>query len=321
MSELKFPPSSGYHGPVTAIYPKCGGFDASEHCASCGSTDVRVTRPTDSGVTATVRCLRCGRVTNIRKAMRYPTARYSIMVNGRAVAESDRLGLEMSLTSVLADMQRQSAEKTRLYYGRNYDSVAESMHNRNLFESTFYMIDYEMALSGGYVDGLEVGEEYNLPDFPVSIVRMDDSGPKSVKGRGRPSVDLEQLARDVDYATSEYDHWDYLEQFGGPYPTEEGYLMALDSMNCIEGVDDAILFVESSIDPDEFPMYDDLLARLKARREELAGPVSSKSRKPARKTAKPKAAGKPTKAKTSANRKSGTASRKAPARKPANRRR
>lgn len=296
MSEFIYPPSSEYHGPVTAISSDTLGFDFDDHCASCGSTDVRVTRPKNSELTATLRCPRCGRVTNIRKAERYPTARYSVLVNGRIVKESvSRITAESALTRVFIDMKRQSAEKTRQYYGRNYDSVADSIPNHNLLERSFGMIDTVIAFNGGYVDGLEIGEEYNLPDFPVSIVRVEDAQakptPKSRKG-GHSGVDVEQLARDMDYAFWETEPIEYIDQFD-EYPSEKGYLMSRDSLDYIEGVDDAIQYVETEIDPDEFPMYDDLLARLKARRKELAGPVSSKSRKPARKAAKPRTKKKP----------------------------
>ena len=299
MSEFIYPPSSGYHGPVTAISSDTIGFNFDDHCASCGSTDVRVMRPKNSELTATLRCPRCGRVTNIRKAERYHTARYSVLVNGRTVAESvSRISAEAALTRVFADMLPQSAEKTRQYYGRNYNSVANSVPNRTMLERSFGMIDTVIAFNGGYVDGLEVGEEYNLPDFPVSIIRVEDEQAKPTpRGRkdGRPGVDVEQLARDMNYALWDTLQYDYNDRFS-EYPEEEGYLMTLDALDYIEGVDNAIQFVETEIDPDEFPMYDDLLARLKARREELAGPVSSKSRKPARKTGKLKAAGKPKKA-------------------------
>ena len=298
MSELKFPPSSGYRGPVTALYPRCGGYDLDSHCASCGSTDVRPLRPKNSDLIATLRCQRCGRVTNIRKTERYSTARYSILVNGAVVRESiPGSGLDAALATILGDMWRQSAEKARHYYGQNYKTVVSTVSHAGIIDRTFQMIDGSMA-SSGYVYGLEVGESYNLPHFPVSIVRVEDAQqkptPKSRNG-GRSGVDVEQLAEDMGYALWETDPDDYMDQFG-EYPSEEEYLMSLDSLSYIGGVDEDIMFVESCIDPDEFPMYDDLLARLKARREELAGPVSSKSRKPARKTGKPKAAGKPKKA-------------------------
>lgn len=291
--ELKFAPSDGYHGPVTAIYPECGGFDADDHCASCGSTDVRLSRPKNSKLTATLRCQRCGRVTNIRKAQRYDTARYSILVNGDVVRDSiPRTRLDTTLALELCKIGRLSAEKARQFYGRNYDSVVGNISNAGLVDLTFQLIDGQLAFEGGYVDGLEVGEEYNLPDFPVTILRVEDKhlepAPKNM-GSGRSGVDVEQLAEDMGYAFWETEPDDYIEQFG-EYPSEEEYLMSLDALSSVGGVDEAILYVESCVDPVEFPMYDDLLARLKAYRKELTGPVASKSRKPARKkVAKPRA--------------------------------
>lgn len=289
--ELKFAPSDGYHGPVTALYPRTGGYEVNHHCASCGSTDISTSFPKNSELTAIIRCKRCGRVTNIRKTQRYDTARYSILVNGDVVRDSvPRTGMEAALAAVLGDMQRYSAEKARQFYGPNYKTVVSTISHAGMVDSTFRMIAESFAFESGYVDGLEVGEEYNLPDFPVAILRVEDaySGP-TVRGNGRSGVDVEQLAEDMGYAFWETEPDDYIEQFG-EYPSEEEYLMSLDALSSVGGVDEAILYVESCVDPVEFPMYDDLLARLKAYRKELTGPVASKSRKPARKkAAKPRA--------------------------------
>lgn len=107
----------------------------------------------------------------------------------------------------------------------------------------------------------------------------------NVKARppGRDVV-LLKLASDLHYASYEIDTYEYRDQYGS-YPSDEGYRDAFDLLMTVEGLDTAIEFVEEGADPDTLPMYDDLLARLRARREELAI-VGSWSRKPKR-SAKP----------------------------------
>ncbi len=95
-------------------------------------------------------------------------------------------------------------------------------------------------------------------------------------------VDVDRLARDMDYAYWLTDPYDYGDQFGF-YPSEEGLEAAYENLQSVEGVDSGIGFLEDEADPDEIPDYDDLLARLKAwRREMPVGSKSVKSRSPAK---------------------------------------
>ena len=98
---------------------------------------------------------------------------------------------------------------------------------------------------------------------------------------GRDVV-LEKLAADLHYASYEIDTYEYKDQYG-EYPSEQGRRDAFDLLMSVDGLDTAIAFIEDGMDPDA-PMYDDLLERLKARRDELEL-VGSSSRKPAKKTA------------------------------------
>ncbi len=111
----------------------------------------------------------------------------------------------------------------------------------------------------------------------------------SANARARPKTDVEQLARDLDYATWLTDPYEYGDQFGF-YPSEEGFQTSLELLYDVEGVDAGIVFLECEADPNEIPGYDDLLARLKAWKKEM--PVGSASRK-SKTAAKPKAKSKP----------------------------
>ncbi len=93
----------------------------------------------------------------------------------------------------------------------------------------------------------------------------------------RSGVDVEQLAREMDYAYWLTNPYDYGDQFGF-YPSEEGPQASFELLQTVEGVDSGIEFLECEADPNEIPGYDDLLARLKAWRKEM--PVGSASRKP-----------------------------------------
>lgn len=106
----------------------------------------------------------------------------------------------------------------------------------------------------------------------------------SANARTHPKTDVEQLARDLDYATWLTDPYEYGNQFGF-YPSEEGFQGTLESLYDVEHVDEGIVFLECEADPDEIPGYDDLLARLKAWKKEMF--VGSASRK-SKTTAKPK---------------------------------
>ncbi len=93
----------------------------------------------------------------------------------------------------------------------------------------------------------------------------------------RSGVDVEQLAREMDYAYWLTNPYDYGDQFDF-YPSEEGLQASFELLQTVEGVDSGIEFLECEADPNEIPGYDDLLARLKAWRKEM--PVGSASRKP-----------------------------------------
>ncbi len=94
-------------------------------------------------------------------------------------------------------------------------------------------------------------------------------------------VVLEKLAADLHYASYEIDTYEYKDQYG-EYPSEQGRRDAFNLLMSVDGLDTAIGFIEDGMDPDA-SMYDDLLERLKARRDELEL-VGSSSRKPAKRT-------------------------------------
>ena len=97
-------------------------------------------------------------------------------------------------------------------------------------------------------------------------------------------VVLQKLAADLHYAAFELDTYEYMDQYGD-YPSEQGYRDSFDLLMTVEGVDIAIATIEEEMDPDAHT-YDELLSRLRARRDELAA-VGSRSRK-SRRSAKPK---------------------------------
>ena len=89
-------------------------------------------------------------------------------------------------------------------------------------------------------------------------------------------VVLQKLASDLEYAGWEIDPYEYKDQYGDSYPTEQGFRDSYDLLFTVEGLDTAIEFIEDGMGPDPAPLFTDLLARLKARRKELA-PVVSRS--------------------------------------------
>ncbi len=170
MTGEMYPPCEGYRGPVTKLDP-VGIYDVDDHCASCGSTDVRIVRPGAKTLTTTIRCSECGRVTKRDPIDLGGKARFSILVGGKTVKRSvPRRELEAALSDVMDGMGGHSERIAREYLGRDYIELSK----RYNIDRAFLLIAENLALYDGYVDGLEVGEEYNLPGFPVSVVRTAD---------------------------------------------------------------------------------------------------------------------------------------------------
>ncbi len=192
------PPSKYYRGPVTGINRGCSyPYDSDEHCASCGSTSVSSPSYRD-GITS-FRCNRCGRRTRISNEPPSVKARYDIVKEGYTERESLAFSkLDFALWEVLTDLDvHYLSEKASEYYGDYYDSLGDDMfeddvgaaEERNSLEMDLPWVNKCMALEEGYVYGLEVGEEYNLPDFPVSVVRVEDakSGSAAKSNAGKPA--------------------------------------------------------------------------------------------------------------------------------------
>ncbi len=170
MSDWMHKACKEYKGPVKAIDPRYGMFDSVNHCGTCGSTKVRTKRPRGK-MSEYVYCSECGRVTEryqdyMRKGI------YDIIVEGVVKKRNvPRMELEDALREALSDMDvRYSALKAHQFYGPDYDVLSQT----RVLESTFIYVDIAIAVSDGYVDGLHVGEEYNFPDIPVTIVRVED---------------------------------------------------------------------------------------------------------------------------------------------------
>ncbi len=178
------PPSRFYRGPITGINRGYGSpYTSDWHCASCGSTDV--SKPSFMGPARYFRCNRCGRRTRIYWDPEYRDARYDILKQGHPEMESlTRAELGEALWSVLTDLDaRYLSDKAEEYYGGYYEGLRDGAcrtgdasyeEEINDLEGDVPWVNRSMALDEGYVDGLDIGEEYNLPDFPVTVVRVDD---------------------------------------------------------------------------------------------------------------------------------------------------
>ncbi len=191
------PPSRFYSGPITGI-EACYGYpySADLHCASCGST--QISKPSYRNGVETFRCNRCKRVTVLSPyEVSGPDARYDVLKNGHVEMESlARKELDDALTDVLYDLDdRYISGKASEYYGEYYDDLSDDdrvndpsyQDERNSLEGDLLFVNKLMALKDGYIDGLEVGEEYNLPDFPVSVVRVADASSASSNRRTAPA--------------------------------------------------------------------------------------------------------------------------------------
>ena len=196
------PPSEYYRGPITGI-EACYGYPymADDHCASCGST--KVSKPSHKNGIETFRCDRCRRVTSVAfPAVPDRDARYDILKYGHVEKESlTRDELDDSLWDVIMDLDAHYfSEKARDYYGAYYDELCDNeerfgdgsyQEEINDLEADVPWVNKCMALNDGYVNGLEVGQEYNLPDFPVTVVRVADANRASANRRtataGRPT--------------------------------------------------------------------------------------------------------------------------------------
>ena len=189
------PPSEYYHGPITGI-EACYGFpySADLHCASCGST--KVSKPSYKDGMKSFRCNRCKKKTTLAtSATPDRDARYEIRKNGYAEVEClTREELDDALWDVLMNLDASDlSSKARDYYGDYYDELWDNeerfgdgsyQKEVNDLEVDVPWVNKCMALTDGYVDGLEVGESYNLPDFPVTVARIGDraaSGTKTSK--------------------------------------------------------------------------------------------------------------------------------------------
>ena len=179
------PPSRFYSGPITGI-EACYGYpySADPHCASCGST--KISKPSYKNGVETFRCNRCKRVTVLSPyEVNGPDARYDVLKNGHVEMESlARKELDDALYDVLHDLDdHYISEKASEYYGEYYDDLfdddrindASYQYERNGLEDDLIFVNKLMALKDGYIDGLEIGEEYNLPDFPVTVLRVADA--------------------------------------------------------------------------------------------------------------------------------------------------
>lgn len=182
------PPTRYYRGPITGINRTYGSPYMSDfHCASCGSTSV--SKPSYKNGARTFKCTKCGRKTSLASApINGNDAVYEIRVQGYTEKDGVRLvNLQDELWRVLGDLDAHFAsEKAHQYYGAYYDSADES--EALSLESDITWVNMSLALDDGYVYGLNVGEEYNLPDFPVTVARVGDRSSKSsVSANRRPS--------------------------------------------------------------------------------------------------------------------------------------
>ena len=131
----------------------------------------------------------------------------------------------------------------------------------------------------GYVCDLNQIKVLHSASFDPSDTgyhRQKWMGPSPIAGRFEKDVPLQKLASDMEHAGWEIDPYEYKDQYGDSYPTEQGHRDSFNLLMTPEGVDTAIAFIEDGAeDPSK---YADLLDRLRARRDALA-PVGSKSRK------------------------------------------
>ncbi len=187
------PPTRYYHGPITGNY--WGDYTADIHCASCGSTSV--SKPSYKAGAKTFKCTKCGRKTKLAKAAtNAKDAVYEIRVQGYTEKEGLRRDdLEDNLWDVLERLDDHLAsEVAHAYFGPYYDGASQIPKEPDWAESRKLECDILwankcMALDEGYVDGLEVGEEYKLPDYPVTIARVGDrTSGSSASSNRRPSL-------------------------------------------------------------------------------------------------------------------------------------
>ncbi len=196
------PPGRYYRGPITGTTPTYGHpYMADDHCASCGSTDV--SKPSYKDGAKTFKCNRCGRRTRLANAAtNNGEAVYEIRVNGYAERESlRRYDVEEALWDVLVNLDAHYAsEKASQYYGSYYDRLMDGdsadQGEALALDSDIMWINKDLAQNGGYVSGLEVGEEYNLPDFPVTIARLGDR-PMEVRRPSRSASKPKTSSRSV----------------------------------------------------------------------------------------------------------------------------
>ncbi len=158
---------------------------------------------------------------------------------------------------------------TGLWRGGDYEQTRREIERKSK----------EMELI--YVDNKALEEAYKGDDWLTEqkAKRGNSEGPMKLKSKSvKPERDgyLEKLASDLEYAANEIDPYQYMDECG-IYPTEKGFQQSYDLLFTVEGVDVAIKMIEDYAYNSE-PFYTDLLARLKARREEIA-PTVSKSRK------------------------------------------
>ena len=177
------PPTKFYRGPITGILPTYGHpYAADLHCASCGSTNV--SKPSYKDGVKTFRCNKCNRKTRLAGSTTNSNeAMYEIRVNGYTEKEGlRRYDLQDALWEVMTNLDAHYAsEKAQQYYGAYYDRLMDgdsADHGEALaLDSDIMWVNKDLALNGGYVDGLNVGDTYELPDFPVSIARLGDKSP------------------------------------------------------------------------------------------------------------------------------------------------
>ncbi len=191
------PPTRYYRGPITGINRTYGHpYMADLHCASCGSTSV--SKPSYKAGVRTFKCTKCGRRTTLaQKATNSKDAVYEIRVQGYTEKEGlRRADLEDSLWEVLCDLDAHFAsEKAAEYYGSNYDEDEDDVTGASAMESDILWVNRCLALEEGYVDGLEVGEAYNLPDFLVTVARVGDrTSGSSASANRRPSASSSRKA-------------------------------------------------------------------------------------------------------------------------------
>ncbi len=128
------------------------------------------------------------------------------------------------------------------------------------------------------LDKIEVLHRASVDPTDTGYHRPAWAGPSPNRKAKHPERDvvLQKLAADLHYAAYDLDTYEYKDQYG-EYPSEQGYRDSFDLLMSVEGLDTAIEMIEDA----DTNAYDDLLSRLKARRDELAavGSMSRKSRR------------------------------------------